>query len=101
MRWPRLTLLVALYVTLDVANPLMPGALVFAIQESVEMRQADRCPGHDKAPAPVAAAHERLVLRVVDVVPRRPAMAAPRLAWTPIQHARLLPPSPAPLPEDH
>lgn len=100
MRWSRLTLLVALYVTLDVANPMMPGALVFGIEESVEVRQADRSRVHDEAPA-LAPAYGHLVLSEPNVAPRRPAMVAARFAWTRIPHARLLPPSPAPSPEDH
>ena len=35
---PRLMLLIALYLMLDVANPLMPGALTFDAESSVEAR---------------------------------------------------------------
>jgi hypothetical protein len=38
---PRLTLLLAVYVLLDVANPLMPGALCFGVEDSVEARRTD------------------------------------------------------------
>lgn len=37
-----LVLLVAVYLSLDVANPLMPGALTLGADESVEVRQAER-----------------------------------------------------------
>ena len=43
----RLALLVAAYLSLDVANPMMPGALTFGVEESVEARQADRSRGQD------------------------------------------------------
>jgi len=33
---------VALYLALDVANPLMPGALGLGVQNSIDSRQADR-----------------------------------------------------------
>lgn len=36
----RLTFLVALYIALDVANPMMPGALAFQADDSVEVRLA-------------------------------------------------------------
>jgi len=32
----RLTLVLALYVALDLANPLMPGAFAFSVEDSVE-----------------------------------------------------------------
>jgi hypothetical protein len=87
--------LVAIYVSLDVANPMMPGALTFGIDESVEVRQADRFRAHDGAaapqPSPTAKHLEPLMpavvarIRALDV-PRvrqhrlqdlRPAVAAP------------------------
>jgi hypothetical protein len=34
----RLVLVVALYLALDVANPMMPGALVFSADDSIEAR---------------------------------------------------------------
>jgi hypothetical protein len=39
MKWSRLTLLLAVYVTLDVSSPLMPGALCFSVEDSVEARR--------------------------------------------------------------
>ncbi|MGH7339005.1 MAG: hypothetical protein ACREKH_00800 [Candidatus Rokuibacteriota bacterium] len=41
MKLSRLTLLLAAYVSLDVSNPLMPGALCFSVEDSVEARRTD------------------------------------------------------------
>jgi hypothetical protein len=62
MRLARLALLVAVYVALDVSNPMMPGALTFGVEESVELRRAERYRGqtHLAAPAPRAPEPERL-----------------------------------------
>jgi hypothetical protein len=38
--WPRRAPLVGLYVTLDVAKPMMPGALTFGVEGSVEVPDA-------------------------------------------------------------
>jgi hypothetical protein len=55
-----LVLIVAVYVSLDVANPLMPGALAFGVEDSVEIRQAERFRGHDDAaPVPTMPPLER------------------------------------------
>jgi len=42
-----LVLVVAVYVSLDIANPLMPGAVTFGVENSLDMRQADRLRVHD------------------------------------------------------
>jgi hypothetical protein len=55
----RLIFLVALYLGLDVANPMMPGALAFSAEESVEVKLADRLRSHDVASVS-ARATERL-----------------------------------------
>ena len=48
MRKCSLVLAVTLYLSLDVANPLMPGALTFDAETSLELRQAERFRGpHD------------------------------------------------------
>lgn len=41
MKLSRLTLLLALYVSFDVSSPLMPGALCFSVEDSVEARCTD------------------------------------------------------------
>jgi hypothetical protein len=41
MKLSRLTLLLAIYVSLDVSSPLMPGALCFDVEDSVEARRTD------------------------------------------------------------
>lgn len=45
MTLARMALLVAIYIALDVSNPLMPGALTFGVADSVEVRQAERFRG--------------------------------------------------------
>jgi hypothetical protein len=54
MRRCWLVLGLTLYLSLDVANPLMPGAVTFGSENSLELRQAERFRGdHDAvAPAP-------------------------------------------------
>ena len=42
MAFLRLTFLVAFYLALDLANPMMPGALVFSAEDSVEAHSARR-----------------------------------------------------------
>ena len=39
MKLSRFTFLLAVYVTFDVSSPLMPGALRFSVEESVEARR--------------------------------------------------------------
>lgn len=51
----RLALLVSLYVAVDLANPMMPGALVFAVDDSVEARQWTRVRIHDETPTVAVA----------------------------------------------
>jgi hypothetical protein len=46
MRKCWLVLAVTLYLSLDVADPLMPGALTFGSETSLELRQAERFRGH-------------------------------------------------------
>ena len=100
MRLSRLALLIAFYVSLDVANPMMPGALVFGAQESVEARQADRFRAHDEAPA-LALAPEGLTPIEPIVVPSRMTWAAPRTRHVHVTRSRLLLQAPAPSSEDH
>jgi len=42
-----LVLVVVVYVSLDVANPLMPGAVTFGLENFLDMRHADRLRAHD------------------------------------------------------
>jgi len=96
----RLILLVASYLALDVANPMMPGVLAFSAQDSVEARLAHRLGGHDVA-SPSARTVERSK-PVVEVLVRPPSVV--RAAGISRNHApRLrLPASPrAASPEDH
>ncbi len=68
-----LALLVAVYIALGVSNPMMPGALTFGVEQSVEARQADRFRGqaHEAAPIPRAPEPERLDPAARSVPPRR------------------------------
>lgn len=78
MTLARLALLVAVYVSLDVSNPLMPGALTFGVEASVEVRQAERYRGQDhRAPVPRAPEPERLDRSDQFLVVRRPAVPVP------------------------
>jgi hypothetical protein len=103
MRAPWLILAVALYVALDVANPLMPGALTFGIEESVEVRQAERFRPHHHVVLPAAARASEWI-RQIDDQPAVIRIAVPDVAWTPparVQLARSSLSSPLPSPEDH
>ena len=48
----RLALLFAVYLSLDFANPLMPGAVTFGDGETVEGRQGERFRGADMTMPP-------------------------------------------------
>ena len=60
MTLARLALLLAIYMSLDLSNPLMPGALTFGVQDSVEARQSDRVRGEDDAALTPLRGAERL-----------------------------------------
>lgn len=103
MKVPWLALIVVVYVSLDVSNPMMPGALMFGVENSVEARQADRFRGHDDgAPLPLAPGAEPLAPEERAVTRSRtpaPAMPCGRQAHVTRSHPSL--PAPAPSPEDH
>jgi hypothetical protein len=50
MTLAKLALLVAMYLALDLSNPMMPGALAFGVEETVEVVQSDRSRGDDHTP---------------------------------------------------
>lgn len=52
MRWQWLVLLSTVYLALDLGNPLMPGALTFGVDGSVEARQSDRPRDEGRAQLP-------------------------------------------------
>jgi hypothetical protein len=81
MRQCWLVLAVALYLSLDVANPLMPGAVTFGIASSVELRQAKRFRGHSDVVAPIES-FDDIGHIAADVVlrPRRPRELAPTVS---------------------
>jgi hypothetical protein len=103
MTWPHLTLLVAIYVSLDVANPLMPGALSFGADESVEARQADRFRTHDDVGAAARDPARDIVAVAEPTVVRRGMTAAvrPHARWARVIRSHPSPPLPASSPEDH
>lgn len=78
MRRPPLVLLLFLYVALDFSNPLMPGAVNFGAEESVEGVRAER----------------RLAPDLPDV---RPATPAPEPAAPAVEPADARPPGPRPV----
>jgi hypothetical protein len=104
MRARRLAPLLILYVSLDFANPMMPGAVSFDPDDSVEAIRPDRSRvDGDAAPAPPGPAAERLepsrLVRLAarpapGIVPPRRAPVLPRL-----RPARS--PDPAPGSDDH
>jgi hypothetical protein len=51
----RLIFFLGLYLTLDVANPMMPGALVLSAEDSVEVRMAQRLSGDEVVPVRAGA----------------------------------------------
>jgi hypothetical protein len=96
-----LVLVVVVYVSLDVANPLIPGALSFGIEDCVEARQADRFRAHgDRAAVALPPLPGRFA-PVTAPVARMRAPATPQ--WRQVPVTRSHPPSlvPAPSPEDH
>lgn len=103
MRPPWLVLVVAVYVSLDVANPMMPGALTFGVEDSVEVRQADRFRGHDDAAPPPQAKAPALLAPVERSVMLSRAPAPEPSGFRP-PHTRRSYPSrlaPSASPEDH
>lgn len=81
MRQCWLVLAVALYLSLDVANPLMPGAVTFGIESSVDLRQAERFRGHFDVIAPIES-FDHIGHIDADVVlrPLRPIEPAPTVS---------------------
>jgi len=104
MMLARLALLVAAYLSLDVANPMMPGALTFGVEESVEARSSDRFRDQDPHAALIGRAPEpersdpsdpALTLR------RLPGPAPMRSRAAVVTRSRLSLPAPASPAEDH
>jgi len=94
----RLIFFLALYLTLDVANPMMPGALVLSVEDSVEVRMAQRLSGDDIA-AVRAGATDCLERVSTPVLVRAPVVvrSAPRPATqTPRSHLPAWAPAPSP-----
>jgi hypothetical protein len=95
----RLTFLLALYISLDVANPMMPGALVFSPEDSLEAHLARGLRAHDVATAS-ARAPEPFKPIVQTLVTSFPAVSAPRSCCTRVTRSRLPSPAPAASTED-
>jgi hypothetical protein len=103
MTLARLALFIAVYVSLDVSNPLLPGALTFADQ-SVEVRQADRFRGqnYEAVPAPRAPEPERLEPADQSRPVRRPLPPETlRSRWAQVARSHLSLPAAASSSEDH
>ena len=100
----RLALFVAVYVALDVSSPMLPGALTFGREPSVEMRQADRLRGQIDEAALISRAPEPERLDPADrsrTLRRQHAPETPRLRQTHAARSRLAGPAPAASSEDH
>jgi hypothetical protein len=98
MRAPRLILVIAIYVGLDLTNPFMPGVFIFDPAQSVEGVSGER--GRQQFVVLAAPAASRVQTDETPPPPRRPApmarnwFAEPRLAHVPVS-------DPPPLSEDH
>jgi hypothetical protein len=103
MRRCWLIVALTLYLALDVANPLMPGALTFGVEDSVEVRQAERLRVHQNILLlPTAAPSERVAL--IDHQPVVSRAPVPDIPWTSpsrMQRARSSLSAPPSSPEDH
>jgi hypothetical protein len=99
----RVSLLLLVYITLDFANPLMPGAVSFD-GGTVEVVQGDRARPTAVAPVCIVPSPETVIERPRDVqaVPR-PALTVHRSrdAVIRILHAPPSSPDPAVSPDDH
>jgi hypothetical protein len=98
MLW-RLALLVALYIAVDVTNPLMPGALVFDADASVEAHQSGRFWATDDAPPPAPLPACSGLHRAVATSTRQGWTAPPPPRFH-VRHARLPRPALSPPAED-
>jgi hypothetical protein len=96
----RLRFLVALYILLDVATPMLPGALVFSAEDSVETHQAPRFRAHDDA-SPSAPAPDRVRPIEPILVAPRPAVSGPCVRRAHIVRPHLLSSASAASAEDH
>jgi hypothetical protein len=99
----RVSLLLLVYVTLDFANPLMPGAVSFD-RGSVEVVQGDRARPTAVVPVCIVPSPEPVFERLRDVrAVHRPAQTVhpSRDAVIPIRHAPPSSPDPAVSPDDH
>ncbi len=104
MRGRRLVLLLVIYVGLDFANPMMPGAVNFDPGDSVEAIHAERgrLPESPVATAPDPAAGPVEPPPMADTVGMRPIVAVPRatpILAGPPPHAA--PPEPSAVPDPH
>jgi hypothetical protein len=100
----RLALLVAAYLSLDVANPTMPGALTFGVEESVKVRPSDRFRGQDPHVAPIPWVPEPGRLDPSDqslIVRRLPVLVSPGSRSAHVTRSRLSFAAPASPAEDH
>jgi hypothetical protein len=103
MKSRRLTLLVALYVTLDLSNPFMPGAFTFDPDESVEGVSVHYERGqrqHGTVPAPLPVRGEAGETRSVAVV-RRSEVRALAEWFVDLRQAHAPASDPRSLTEDH
>lgn len=103
MRFGWLTLAVAVYISLDVANPLMPGALTFGIEDSVEIRLAERFRSHDNVVLIAATPASERVGQIdhQTFVSPVPSADIPRTSPPHARRPRSSLSTPAPSPEDH
>lgn len=76
------SLLFAVYLSLDLSNPMMPGALCFGAHDSVEARQAERVrAGHVGEALAVAGRQDRIAPVERLVMSTRPLVSNVRPIW--------------------
>jgi hypothetical protein len=73
----RLALLLALYLSVDVASPQMPGALMFGV-DAVDIRQVDRSRVRDDVPLEAHEAPDRAVAPTPPPTPATGRVASAR-----------------------
>jgi hypothetical protein len=95
-----LIFLLALYLALDVANPMMPGALMLSVEDSVEVRIAHRLSVDDVAEACAGITACLEPVRTFPAVRTRVVVRAVSSSRTHAPRLRLPVSAPAPSPEE-
>ena len=87
------TLLIVLYLALDVSNPFLPGALNFDADDSIEVVQLERMAA-PAPPPPVPTPQHRLLRTPLRVSVTRPAAHVQPVVTHAVQQRAADPPAP-------